>query len=44
MIIIEKLMVNDYSIMCLFKVVSLFGMYYGYRIVKTFRIFMRKIE
>ena len=35
-------MVNDYWIVCIFGIVSVFGMLYDYMIVKAFRIFIGK--
>ena len=41
-IILAKGMVNDYSIVFLFGIVSVFWMQYGLRKVKTFKIFIGK--
>ena len=41
-ILIPKGMVNDYWIVCIFGIVSVFGMLYDYMIVKAFRIFIGK--
>ena len=41
-IFIEKGMVNDYCVLCVFGTVSVFGLKYGFRITQGFRRFIGK--